>query len=531
MDFYIRRNSHDEGLGNGVPGVPEKLLARHRARVLKPADPMYYTTGPAPTATGYRADVLRIPRSVDRAVIERSLNAINLTLATPAGVAPGGVGHPPVARLVPRDPARSTTVDAWYALHYLRHAAPGDDPARAMAGQVGLEHLLFLGLDPAPWDSHGIGPAPWDSHGLFSSDSYVRSARGGPVPVSLAARPAAPRTPMPNSGFDRRPVVAVLDTGIAPHEWLGTAHRSIQPGGFVRVLKGVQEAITASSREAGTGTRVIADYWDDDVPDNRLTGEFDRHAGHGTFIAGIVRQIAPDAEVAVARVMAGDGVAYESDLLAALEKLVEQVRAAQAPGGDPADMIDILSLSMGYYCETEDDKAETVEFTRLLNALSDLGVLVVAAAGNDATTRPFYPAALATDPPAGGGQPVLSVGALNPNGTKAFFSNQAPWVHGWATGAGVVSTFPKLRGSMAPANMIPALDRESLDPDDFSSGFAMWHGTSFAGPHAASVLANKLVEYADADPERLRMGRVSQEAMRERARRAVEACTETEPKR
>jgi subtilisin family serine protease len=187
-------------------------------------------------------------------------------------------------------------------------------------------------------------------------------------------------------------------------------------------------------------------------------------------------------------------------------------------------MIDILSVSIGYYIETLEDEAETTEFTALLNRLADLGVLVVAAAGNDATTRQFYPAALATVPPSGGGQPVLSVGALNPNGTKAFFSNQAPWVHAWASGASVVSTFPKLRGSMGPTNVIRELDRESMDPDDFTSGFAMWHGTSFAGPHAAASLANKLIEQADADPQ-LRMGLVSQEAMRERARRAVEACT------
>jgi len=287
----------------------------------------------------------------------------------------------------------------------------------------------------------------------------------------------------------------------------------------------VQDAITASSRAAGTGARVIEDYWDDDVPANPLTGELDRHAGHGTFIAGIIRQVAPDSEVAVARVMAGDGVAYESDVLAALERLVKQVEEAQAPGGNPADMIDILSISIGYYCETVEDEAETSEFARLLGRLADLGVLVVAAAGNDATTRPFFPAALATMPPQGGGNPVLSVGALNPNGTKAFFSNQAPWVHAWATGAAVVSTFPRLRGSTGPANAIRDLDRESLDPDDFTSGFAMWHGTSFAGPHAAAVLANKLVEHADADPGTLRMGLVNREAMLERARRAVDVCT------
>lgn len=513
MHFYVRRNPQDEGLGTTAPGVPAKLLARHGARVLAPED----SPGPA-----YRSDVLRVPTTVDRDAVERSLADLNLTLAKPTNGQ-----QSTLARLVARDADKPATVDA---LHAMRHVREAGEP-------VALEHLLFLGLEPAPWDSHGlgpapwdshgIGPAPWDSHGLYSRDSYLRSARGGPVPVTLSVRPPVPRAL--GGAFDRRPVIAVLDTGISAHEWFGTTDRDtgLPPGGFIRELKEVQDAITASSREAGTAARLIEDYWDADVPANPLTGELDRHAGHGTFIAGIIRQVAPDAEIAVARIMAGDGVAYESDVLAALERLVEQVRSAQAPGGNPADMIDILSLSVGYYIETMDDEAETTEFARQINTLADLGVLVVAAAGNDATTRPFFPAALATVAPAGGGEPVLSVGALNPNGTKAFFSNQAPWVHAWATGAGVVSTFPKLRGSMGPANAIRDLDRESMDPDDFTSGFAMWHGTSFAGPHAAAGLANKLVELADADTD-LRMSVVSQEAMRERARRAVSACGPTD---
>ncbi|MGH3763450.1 S8 family peptidase, partial [Actinophytocola sp.] len=458
------------------------------------------------------------------------------------GGAAGGAA-PPVARLEPRDPDAPATVDAWHALRHLRTVAGAG--AGELASAVGtpdpvtLEHLLFLGLDPAPWDSHGVdpapwdshgaNPAPWDSHGLYAGDSYIRTMRGGPVPVSMSMRPVASRAIARDGGFDRRPVIAVLDTGIAAHEWFGTIDRSsgIPPGGFIRVLKEVQDAITASSREAGGAARLIEDYWDQDVPANPLTGELDRHAGHGTFIAGIVRQVAPDSEVAVARVMAGDGVAYESDVLAALEKLVEQVRAAQAPGGNPGDMIDVLSLSMGYYSETAQDEAETTEFARWIGELTDLGVLVVSAAGNDATTRPFLPAALATSPPRGGGEPVISVGALNPNGTKAFFSNQAPWVHAWATGAGIVSTFPRLRGSVGPAHAIRELDRESLDPDDFSSGFALWHGSSFAVPHAAAVLANQLIDAADAEPGRLHLGDVGQEAMRARARLAVAACVKT----
>jgi hypothetical protein len=35
--------------------------------------------------------------------------------------------------------------------------------------------------------------------------------------------------------------------------------------------------------------------------------------------------------------------------------------------------------------------------------------------------------------------------------------------------------------------------RETIDPDDFSGGFAVWSGTSFAAPVAAGELACALV--------------------------------------
>jgi subtilisin family serine protease len=122
--------------------------------------------------------------------------------------------------------------------------------------------------------------------------------------------------------------------------------------------------------------------------------------------------------------------------------------------------------------------------------------VVVAAAGNFSTDRPFYPAALAARPP-GPGAPLLSVGALNPNGSVALFSNQGDWVHWWAPGAAVVSTFPPLSGSISPAIRPPhgggAHRRETLDPDDFQGGFAIWSGTSFAAPVVAAEVAAALL--------------------------------------
>ena len=196
--------------------------------------------------------------------------------------------------------------------------------------------------------------------------------------------------------------------------------------------------------------------------------------------------------------MHSDGVAYEADVLLALHMLADRVRDAQA-NNRPENMVDIVSLSLGYYEENPADVAYTGQFGAVIAELLGLGVLVVAAAGNDATTRRFYPAAFADQPLTGGcGPQVISVGALNPDvsASKALFSNEGPWVHCWATGAGVVSTYPTdVRGTAAADHEVPDQGRNSFDPDDFTAGFAVWDGTSFAAPLAAAEIGKALFQF------------------------------------
>ena len=145
---------------------------------------------------------------------------------------------------------------------------------------------------------------------------------------------------------------------------------------------------------------------------------------------------------------------------------------------------------------------------------------MVAAAGNYSTSRRFYPAAFATKTPPGG-LPLISVGALNPNGSKAIFSDGGHWITAWASGAAVVSTLPvdinasrspelRLRAHpdnpMPPGISLPA-SRESLDPDDYSGAFAVWSGTSFSAPLLAARITRALMEGARRDglkPDALR---------------------------
>jgi subtilisin family serine protease len=89
----------------------------------------------------------------------------------------------------------------------------------------------------------------------------------------------------------------------------------------------------------------------------------------------------------------------------------------------------------------------------------------------------------------------VSCGARNPNGSTALFSNAGKWVATVEVGAGVVSTFPKFDGSESPDTEVRMPDgtvRETIDPDDFASGFGVWSGTSFAGPVLAGKIAATL---------------------------------------
>ena len=45
-----------------------------------------------------------------------------------------------------------------------------------------------------------------------------------------------------------------------------------------------------------------------------MTGPWPAHAGHGTFIAGLLRQICPEAMITVLRVMNANGVVPEDDI-------------------------------------------------------------------------------------------------------------------------------------------------------------------------------------------------------------------------
>jgi subtilisin family serine protease len=163
---------------------------------------------------------------------------------------------------------------------------------------------------------------------------------------------------------------------------------------------------------------------------------------------------------------------------------------------------------MGYYHETPEDELFDPVMLKILQELASHGVIVVCSAGNDATSRPAFPAAFAPWEDGAGPVkvsaklvPIVSVGAINPNRVSdALFSNAGPWVRAYLPGAALMSTMPPFQGGLEPIarTRVFGRRRESIDPDDFSGGFAVWSGTSFAAPLLAGVFADHLSDAVEA---------------------------------
>ncbi|HVB41778.1 MAG TPA: S8 family serine peptidase [Streptosporangiaceae bacterium] len=540
-----RDNSQDEhseaDSEPGLAALPESLLLRHGAIVLNPAAAVSIPGWPAPRPAVYRARNLLVPGEL---LAGPQLDAINAVLAR--------VGMKLVAPLIPEEahgkgistrtwmrlprpavltPARRdhaaagfpVVIDAWVALQMLRAAADAHEPGldKQAVSRIALEHLLIGAAITGSPITEGGGlsySAPnGGGTGSAATDSYLFSGGDGRSPVEVCMEaPDWSTTERCAREYGRRAVVAVLDTGVRAHSWLGVHADPAAPGGysadgFVEVSQGLQDIIRlqgAAVTSAGDSLRQLIAYpWDRPVTAEPLVGELDTHTGHGTFIAGIVRQVAPPAQVLSLRIMHSDGIVYEGDLICALSLLADRV--ASAVLGDLAGMIDLVCLSLGYFSESAADVTYSSGLREVIDMLLGLGVAVIAAAGNYATSRRFYPAAFAARSPAGQ-VPLISVGALNPNGSKALFSDGGRWVTAWASGAALISTFPQdINGSRAPeirmrahpANELPATRslpaaREALDPDDYSGGFAVWSGTSFAAPLLAARVASSLIRAA-----------------------------------
>lgn len=365
-------------------------------------------------------------------------------------------------------PVTAQTPDAWEVLRQARRDG--------LADGVSLNHVLStdsLGLNPFkanPFKANPFKANPFKANPFKANaagvgiDSYAAPGFGGRQPVTYLGKAPA----FEPDGEHR--VVAILDTGLGGHPWFPKNVR-LEP----YLPNGDPIGITRADTDPEVHPSLA-------LP---LDGIFDDASGHGTFIAGIVRQECPQAQILPVRVADGEGLILETELIATLARLIDY--------REQGKHVDVLNLSFSFYHETPDDSGAISELQDHLQTLREkYNVVIVCSAGNEATDRPTYPAALPNT-----GVRHVSVGALNPaNCSVALFSNIGSWVDVFAPGVSLVSTVPvTFEGGIQAGTRDDkhGRRRETLDIDDFRGGFGVWSGTSFAAPVVAGRIAAQML--------------------------------------
>ena len=228
--------------------------------------------------------------------------------------------------------------------------------------------------------------------------------------------------------------VGIVDTGLIPNSAIGHP--------WLAGVRGRMENPYAFTDDGGE--TVIAPY-----------------AGHGTFVAGVLRCMAPKASVFVERAFNIAGADYETNLASSLEDALDR---------NP----DILVFTFTSATH-RDQSLHTFDelYERRIRGIK--GLVVLAPAGNDGSSRPMWPAAHPG---------VIAVGALAANGRdRAHFSGFGGWVDVYAPGEDLINAFPE--GTYVCSEP-PIGERRQFH------GMAVWSGTSFSTPVVAGLIAARM---------------------------------------
>jgi len=183
--------------------------------------------------------------------------------------------------------------------------------------------------------------------------------------------------------------------------------------------------------------------------------------GGGTGVAGV----APGAKIMPLRVLGkGGGTSYDIS-----QAVLYAARLSNDSRGLPAKKADVINLSLGGGSYSQ---AEQEVYTQARNA----GVIIIAAAGNESTSSPSYPAAYTG---------VISVSAVDINKQLAPYSNFGTTLDVAAPGG---NTGRDINGDGYVDGVL------STAGDDSGGGgtdyvYKFYQGTSMAAPHMAGVVA------------------------------------------
>ncbi len=209
-------------------------------------------------------------------------------------------------------------------------------------------------------------------------------------------------------------------------------------------------------------------------------GDVTDTVGHGTFVSALAAGEGNDG-VGVAGTGGASRLAIVRDNLFTDDSLAAGIRLATDQGAR------VINLSFGGL-EPSPPLADAVEYA------ARRGVLLVAAAGNETSNAPSYPAMYLQPPSSSGARSLgLSVAASDEHGGRAWFSNFGDWVSLAAPGAwSSPDTCPELGVfSAVPTNANLIFDQLDCENVVMADG-ARWgyaQGTSFASPLTAGAAA------------------------------------------
>jgi thermitase len=282
----------------------------------------------------------------------------------------------------------------------------------------------------------------------------------------------------PPSPIRHAPVLAPAVPPFQPVTVIDSGYQWDQAWGANPLLKFGGGALTESEADTLDST----DGWisgTPDVPDVDGDHRLDALAGHANFIAGVIAQHCPHARIAIRNHNGGfapDSNDFPTEAAVARSIIMSQQET-------PAKVINV-----GFAFTALDDEISGVWAAAF--ELIGPDPLVVAPAGNQDVSFPYFPAALNTTYPGRfpnmiGVASILTAPGVAP--VRSSFSNYGPWVTCAANGEAVESTFLHVRMRVE--------DDSSLIPrvQDFTkNSWASWNGTSFATPKVVAAIASQI---------------------------------------
>jgi subtilisin family serine protease len=282
---------------------------------------------------------------------------------------------------------------------------------------VEADHLLALPQKPVNTIPAGLyDTAPVNYYGTVVMHGYAAQ----PATQIIRLTDAQVGFNVTGSG-----IVAVIDTGVdINHPVLAPV---LLPGyDFTRNQPGASEWLDVPQLQNGNpsnssqneqpvvvqqSSAAILDQSSAAILDGGPYSDF----GHGTMTTGLIHLVAPSAKILPLKAFTSNGQGYLSNIVAALYYAVQHNANVVNMSFDVSTPSQALSQAISYANQS--------------------GLVLVAAAGNEGTSAPVYPAALNSN--------VMGIASTTDYDTRSTFSNYGNtdvWIA--APGEYVISTFP-----------------------------------------------------------------------------------------